>query len=109
MDCAVGCFDNVLFPLLDELITVEVRNLDPSGMDETRMRGVGLLCNLFLHHEVRLSGSRELSRLWARILSYITGFMLSGPEFVVRLIINRDIERGDQGKSEEYVACYEHP
>jgi hypothetical protein len=80
MDCAVGCFDNVLFPLLDELISGEVRRLDPAGMDETRMRGVGLLCNLFLHHEGRFSG--ELGRLWGRVLGYITGFMVAGPDFV---------------------------
>jgi hypothetical protein len=83
MDCSVGCFDNVLFPLLDELIKDEVARLDPAGTDETRMRACGLLCNLFLHHEVRLTSSRELGRLWARILQYITSFMFAGPDFVV--------------------------
>ncbi|KAJ3227008.1 GDP/GTP exchange factor for ARF [Clydaea vesicula] len=59
LDCSVDCFDNVLFPLLDELLKDEVCRLDPFGMDETRMRGCGLLCKIFLHYLSRLQGNKE--------------------------------------------------
>ncbi|KAJ3412584.1 GDP/GTP exchange factor for ARF [Chytridiales sp. JEL 0842] len=40
-DTGVDCFENVLFPLLDELLKPDVFKLDPNGMDESRMRAAG--------------------------------------------------------------------
>ncbi|KAJ3048959.1 GDP/GTP exchange factor for ARF, partial [Rhizophlyctis rosea] len=53
-DTWTDVFDNVLFPLLDELLKPDVGKLDPLGMDETRMRATGLLCQIFLQYLPRL-------------------------------------------------------
>lgn len=84
LDCAVDCFDHILFHLLDELLKPEVWNLDIFGMSETRMRACGLLCKIFLHYLPRLMRSRELARVWSKILQYIYFYTdAGGEEFLV--------------------------
>ncbi|KAJ3113573.1 GDP/GTP exchange factor for ARF [Phlyctochytrium bullatum] len=71
----VDCFENVIFPLLDELLKPEVYKLDPNGMDETRMRASALLCKIFLQYLQRLLRYRDLPRLWVNILNYMKRYM----------------------------------
>lgn len=75
LDCATDCFDNVIFPLLDELLKPEVCRLDSIGMEETRMRATGLLSKTFLHYFPSLFKKRDFLRLWGRILNYINRYM----------------------------------
>ncbi len=84
MDCWVDSFENVLFPLLDELLKPEVFRLDAQGMDETRMRAAGLLSKIFLQYLHRLARWMELPHLWQKILQYMVKYMQSGTgEFLV--------------------------
>ncbi|KAJ3279884.1 GDP/GTP exchange factor for ARF, partial [Borealophlyctis nickersoniae] len=76
-DIWVDCFENVLFPLLDELLKPEVFALDPAGMDETRMRACALLCKIFLQVLPRVVRWKELPRLWERILEVAGAYLLA--------------------------------
>ncbi|ORX61066.1 Sec7-domain-containing protein [Piromyces finnis] len=70
------CFDNVLFPLLEELLKKEVYNLDPSGMDETMARASDLMCKIFLHYFSKIN-AKELERIWSDILQYLCRYLLA--------------------------------
>ena len=74
----LDCFENVLFPLLDELMKPEVVELDPLGIDETRVRASALLAKTFLRFYTRLSKSKELAQVWTRTLDYMGQSMHSG-------------------------------
>ncbi|KAI8832005.1 hypothetical protein BC829DRAFT_449182 [Chytridium lagenaria] len=54
---------------------VEVYRLDPSGMDETRMRASALLCKIFLQYLQRMMRYKDLPRLWVHILNYMKRYM----------------------------------
>ncbi|KAL5038865.1 GDP/GTP exchange factor for ARF [Batrachochytrium dendrobatidis] len=87
VECRVDCFDNVLYPLLDELLRPEVYRLNPHGIEETRVRAVALLSKIFLRFMPLLVNSKELPRIWVRILQYVCQFLGAGGrqrrEFVV--------------------------
>jgi len=70
------CFDNVLFPLLEELLKKEVYNLDPSGMDETMARASALMCKIFLHYFSKIN-AKELERIWSDILQYLCRYLVA--------------------------------
>ncbi|OUM69181.1 hypothetical protein PIROE2DRAFT_2875 [Piromyces sp. E2] len=77
------CFDNVLFPLLEELLKKEVYNLDPSGMDETMARASDLMCKIFLHYFSKIN-AKELERIWSDILQYLCRYLVAAKsEFLV--------------------------
>lgn len=79
------CFENVLFPLLDELLRPEVAQVDPMGMEETRMRASALLCKIFLQYFPRLQDWEHLPQLWAKILEYTHKYMTAGgTDYLVR-------------------------
>nr|KAJ3421719.1 GDP/GTP exchange factor for ARF [Polyrhizophydium stewartii] len=74
----IDAFDNVLFPLLDELLKPEVHAMDPAGIEETRVRAVGLVDKVFLRFLPRLVKSKELLRVWVRVLNYAGAFLTVG-------------------------------
>ncbi|TPX32616.1 hypothetical protein SmJEL517_g04294 [Synchytrium microbalum] len=76
------CFDDVLFPLLDELLKPEVASLDSPGVDETRMRASALLCKIFLHSMQRMYTSKGLPSLWTRLLQYLGQFATVGSDYL---------------------------
>ncbi|KAJ3194456.1 GDP/GTP exchange factor for ARF [Irineochytrium annulatum] len=76
----VDCFENVIFPLLEELLKPEVFKLDPNGMDETRMRASALLCKIFLQYLHRLLRYKDLPRLWVDILDFMNKYMRASPQ-----------------------------
>ncbi|KAI8799312.1 hypothetical protein BJ742DRAFT_884663 [Cladochytrium replicatum] len=82
IDPWIDCFENVLFPLLDELLKPAVFQLDPQGMDETRMRASGLLCKIFLQYLNRMMRWKDLPDLWVRILQYLNQYMHAGGEYL---------------------------
>jgi len=70
------CFDNVLFPLLEELLKKEIYNLDPNGMDETMARASALMCKIFLHYFSKIN-TKELERIWSDILQYLCRYLVA--------------------------------
>jgi len=81
----VELFDNVLFPLLTELLRLEVYGLDPVGMSETRLRACALLCKIFLGCLGKV-GVSDLPRLWGEVLGYVATYLAQGGETVSFLI-----------------------
>jgi hypothetical protein len=104
LDTWVHCFENVLFPLLDELLQDDFFKMDKAGTNETRL-GMGspwsplsaharhldstcdpppisptgacsLLCKIFLQFLPRLEAYSELDLLWIKLLEYLKKFML---------------------------------
>ncbi|KAI8908816.1 hypothetical protein DFJ77DRAFT_433654 [Powellomyces hirtus] len=72
------CFENVLFPMLDELLRPEMTRLDPIGLDETRMRAAALLCKIFLQYFPRIHEWQDLPQLWGKILEFMRKYMAAG-------------------------------
>ncbi|KAJ3016867.1 GDP/GTP exchange factor for ARF [Thoreauomyces humboldtii] len=72
------CFENVLFPMLDELLRPEMTRLDPMGMDETRMRAAALLCKIFLQYFPHIHEWEDLPQLWGKILELMRKYMQAG-------------------------------
>lgn len=69
-------FNRVIFPLLDELLKVEIFQRDPQGMPETRLRASALLCKAFMHLDVREAQSKADFRiLWIQILDLLDRLM----------------------------------
>ncbi len=65
-------FENVLFPLLDELLDSGPFVIDTTAIDEIRVRAFGLLCRVFLHLLPAFIQSKELLvTLWTKILDYL--------------------------------------
>jgi brefeldin A-resistance guanine nucleotide exchange factor 1 len=71
-------FDEILFPLINQLLKPEVFASDPVGMGETRVQAAQLLCRIFLHYLGPLGEWDGLVKLWGRILGVMDRLMNSG-------------------------------
>ncbi|KAL8738342.1 MAG: hypothetical protein Q9181_000852 [Wetmoreana brouardii] len=71
-------FSEVLFPLIERLLKPEVYQSDPQGMSETRVAVARLLCKIFLHYLVTISGWDGMVETWWRILELVERLMRSG-------------------------------
>lgn len=71
----VNMFDNVLIPLLSELLRPEVYDMDPLGTDEARMRASALLCKIFLQYCSRILEMAAFIDIWMEILDILDGSM----------------------------------
>ncbi|XP_015907017.1 Golgi-specific brefeldin A-resistance guanine nucleotide exchange factor 1 isoform X3 [Parasteatoda tepidariorum] len=69
-----SCFNKVLFPLLAKLLE-NISPNDPFGMEETRMRGITLLCKVFLQHLSPLLTLPTFMALWLTILEFMDKYM----------------------------------
>jgi brefeldin A-resistance guanine nucleotide exchange factor 1 len=70
-------FDEVLFPLISQLLKPEVYQSDPTGMSETRVQAATLLCKIFLNYLVLLSEWDGMLDLWLKILDTMDRLMNS--------------------------------
>ena len=83
----VDVFENVLFPLLEELLQNEVfGKMDKTGVDEARLSTCSLLCKIFLQFLPKLESYSELDILWMKLLEYLLKFMMKNEKqgFLVR-------------------------
>ncbi|VVC44252.1 Hypothetical protein CINCED_3A003322 [Cinara cedri] len=71
-----ACFRKVLFPLMNKLLECSM-NIDPSGLDETKMRSTTLLSKVFLHHLTQLQSLPTFVDLWITVLELMQKFMIS--------------------------------
>jgi brefeldin A-resistance guanine nucleotide exchange factor 1 len=79
-------FDNILFPLIKQLLKPDVYATDPIGMSETRVQAAQLLCRIFLHYLSALNESGRMTELWGKILEVMDRLMHSGQgDTLVRL------------------------
>ncbi|XP_025416459.1 Golgi-specific brefeldin A-resistance guanine nucleotide exchange factor 1 isoform X2 [Sipha flava] len=71
-----ACFRKVLFPLMNKLLNCG-KDIDPSGLDETKMRSTTLLSKVFLHHLTQLQSLPTFVDLWITVLELMHKFMIS--------------------------------
>lgn len=69
-----NCFNQVLFPMLASLLEIP-GELDPIGIEETRMRAATLLCKAFLQHLNTLVSLATFTALWMTILDFMDRYM----------------------------------
>ncbi|CAD5123797.1 DgyrCDS12108 [Dimorphilus gyrociliatus] len=67
-------FNKVLFPLLTALLDTP-SEIDPAGIDETRVRASALLSKVFLQHLTPLRALPTFTALWLTILDFMHRFM----------------------------------
>jgi brefeldin A-resistance guanine nucleotide exchange factor 1 len=63
----IDCFDIVIFPIFDELKTLDTVG-DSAGGSETLVRGCVLVTKAFLHFTPSIAASKEFKRVWSKIL-----------------------------------------
>jgi len=69
-------FNQILFPVIDDLLKPEVIQRDPSGMAETRLRACSLLCRAFLQYEIQgTQENKDVKHIWLQILDLLEHFM----------------------------------
>jgi len=69
------CFNEVLFPLLEDLLSPDPFLRDPMGAEETRLRASSLLGKLFLQSLKKLCVRDDFTFLWLRVLDFINKYM----------------------------------
>ncbi|XP_023171113.2 Golgi-specific brefeldin A-resistance guanine nucleotide exchange factor 1 isoform X2 [Drosophila hydei] len=78
-----SCFQNVLFPLLNELLpeSAAASELDSSLLEESRIRTATIMSKMFLQHLTTLIElGPTFNDLWLDILDYIERFMKVGSD-----------------------------
>jgi len=69
-----NCFNQVLFPMLASLLEISA-DVDPIGLEETRMRAATLLCKAFLQHLNTFISLSTFTALWMTILDFMDKYM----------------------------------
>lgn len=82
-----GCFKQVLFPLLSDLLSESPAPSDPSLLEESRMRTATIMSKVFLHHLTPLIGLTNFAELWLEILDYIERFMKVGSDLLYEAML----------------------
>lgn len=85
-----SCFYNVLFPLLNELLTEAtpaVSYQDQQLIEESRMRAATIMSKVFLHHLTPLISLRNFNELWLEILDYLEQFMKIGSDMLYEAVL----------------------
>ncbi|XP_075169478.1 sec7 domain-containing protein garz [Haematobia irritans] len=80
-----SCFQQVLFPLLNELLpeSAAVVHLDQILLEESRIRTATIMSKVFLHHLTPLIElGNAFNELWIQILDYIEKFMKVGSDML---------------------------
>ncbi|XP_067628120.1 Golgi-specific brefeldin A-resistance guanine nucleotide exchange factor 1 isoform X2 [Eurosta solidaginis] len=80
-----SCFQQVLFPLLNELLPESsyVAYLDIVLLEESRIRTATIMSKVFLHHLTPLIElGTQFNELWIDILNYIDRFMKVGSDML---------------------------
>ncbi|XP_017476492.1 PREDICTED: Golgi-specific brefeldin A-resistance guanine nucleotide exchange factor 1 isoform X1 [Rhagoletis zephyria] len=80
-----SCFQQVLFPLLNELLPecASVAHLDIVLLEESRIRTATIMSKVFLHHLTPLIElGTAFNELWVDILDYIERFMKVGSDLL---------------------------
>lgn len=100
----VECFDIVLFPMLDELSSLDI-SLDAIGGAETLVRACVLVTKVFLKFATAPLQNKEYVRLWTRILEYfgvlVTSSSAKRNEYAVSVFWLFILVGGYSGESQE--------
>lgn len=72
----------VIFPLLFDLLTETPSIIEPSLLDESRIRTATIMSKVFLHHLTPLISLPSFSELWLEILDYLEKFIKVGSDML---------------------------
>ncbi|XP_055542001.1 Golgi-specific brefeldin A-resistance guanine nucleotide exchange factor 1 isoform X2 [Wyeomyia smithii] len=83
-----GCFKQVLFPLLSELLGEKpAKPADAGLLEESRMRTATIMSKVFLHHLTPLIALPGFNDLWLEILEYFERFMKIGSDMLYEAVL----------------------
>ncbi|XP_053692933.1 Golgi-specific brefeldin A-resistance guanine nucleotide exchange factor 1 [Sabethes cyaneus] len=83
-----GCFKQVLFPLLSELLAEKpAKPADAGLLEESRMRTATIMSKVFLHHLTPLIALPGFNELWLEILEYFERFMKVGSDMLYEAVL----------------------
>uniref|UniRef100_A0A182JR53 SEC7 domain-containing protein n=1 Tax=Anopheles christyi TaxID=43041 RepID=A0A182JR53_9DIPT len=83
-----GCFKQVLFPLLQELLQEKATNpVEVSLLEESRIRTATIMSKVFLHHLTPLIALPNFQELWLEILDYFERFMMAGSDMLYEAVL----------------------
>ncbi|XP_062554082.1 Golgi-specific brefeldin A-resistance guanine nucleotide exchange factor 1 [Armigeres subalbatus] len=83
-----GCFKQVLFPLLSELLGEKpTKPADAGLLEESRMRTATIMSKVFLHHLTPLIALAGFNELWLEILDYFERFMKIGSDMLYEAVL----------------------
>ncbi|XP_058825554.1 Golgi-specific brefeldin A-resistance guanine nucleotide exchange factor 1 isoform X2 [Topomyia yanbarensis] len=83
-----GCFKQVLFPLLSELLSEKpAKPADAGLLEESRMRTATIMSKVFLHHLTPLIALAGFTELWLEILDYFERFMKIGSDMLYEAVL----------------------
>jgi brefeldin A-resistance guanine nucleotide exchange factor 1 len=68
-------FDQVIFPLVDEVLKAEDASLPKDNIEELRIRASTILCKTLLQYLPKIVQSGDFNTLWLKILRYIEQYM----------------------------------
>ncbi|CAI5445758.1 unnamed protein product [Caenorhabditis angaria] len=69
-----SCFGEVLFPLLTKLLE-PFSQMDPIGMEDSRVRTIQIVAKTLLNHLSALSALPSFPTLWLRLLDYMEQYL----------------------------------
>ncbi|XP_041788554.1 Golgi-specific brefeldin A-resistance guanine nucleotide exchange factor 1 [Anopheles merus] len=83
-----GCFKQVLFPLLQELLQEKATSpVEVSLLEESRIRTATIMSKVFLHHLTPLIALPNFQELWLEILDYFERFMTAGSDMLYEAVL----------------------
>uniref|UniRef100_A0A2M4A2P8 Putative pattern-formation protein/guanine nucleotide exchange factor n=1 Tax=Anopheles triannulatus TaxID=58253 RepID=A0A2M4A2P8_9DIPT len=83
-----GCFKQVLFPLLQELLQEKANGPQEIGLlEESRIRTATIMSKVFLHHLTPLIALPNFQELWLEILDYFERFMTAGSDMLYEAVL----------------------
>ncbi|KFB45301.1 AGAP001527-PA-like protein [Anopheles sinensis] len=83
-----GCFKQVLFPLLQELLQEKATGpVEVSLLEESRIRTATIMSKVFLHHLTPLIALPNFQELWLEILEYFELFMTAGSDMLYEAVL----------------------
>lgn len=83
-----GCFKQVLFPLLQELLQEKATGpVEVSLLEESRIRTATIMSKVFLHHLTPLIALPNFQELWLEILEYFERFMTAGSDMLYEAVL----------------------
>jgi hypothetical protein len=72
----LASFENVIFPLLAQLLKTDYDNIDTQGIFDSRLRAIHLVTKIYLSFLPSLERSVQIDNLWLQILTVIGNYLL---------------------------------
>lgn len=105
------CFENVIFPFLEEFLKADDDKIDSQSMFEARLRAIQLVAKFYLFYLPSLDRTEQFESLWMQILDifgkYLQFCTLRRHEMVVKKFITINVGRRHSRVAQKHAACYD--